>query len=722
MKHSADLASLKLWALSSLMFLSGWLAPAQDIAVGTWRTHFSYSNAQHLAVTPEKIFCAAENGLFSRDIESGETRKLSKIDGLADVGVSAMAYDEVANALVIGYRSGYIDFVFEDQILTIEDLANSSLDVDKSINDITSVNGQTYLATDIGVIVVETNEAEIVENFVNIGTAGVEVVVLQILARNDSLFIRTSEGIQSGSLAKNLLDFSNWNRYAGSAGYTNLIMVNDEMYATSGSNLLVLTSAWTDTGADLPSGADQLFNVNETLITVAADGTLHQWSGDAFETLTSSSATDLNDIVQINGSFYLADGLQGLIDPSGNTFSPDGPVSDSFSNFRVVSNELFGFHAPSASTYDGSEQQSEYSVFSGGQWDVRSISGFTNVSDVARFNGNYYYASIGDGLFDESNETIIADIPDSATEADTIITSLNAGDQLWVSSFANSDPIHTLDGESNWTSYSASLVFDNEFISIDLSETGVAWLGSSSGTITVFEPGEGNTDVISTTDGLPSAFTDINISTEDNAWVGTSQGPALFPSASFIFSDSEAVLPTFENRILFEGEPINAVMTDGGNRIWFGTNSGLWVYDENTSEQVAVFNESNSSLPSNKVLALEYSGSNGEVFIYTDQGMVSYRSASSFGLPRHSNVNIFPNPVRPEYQGLVGLKGLARNVNVKVTDINGNLVAEVEANGGTASWDLMDIRGSKVATGIYLFFSATSDGEDTYVGKIAVVR
>ena len=85
-------------------------------------------------------------------------------------------------------------------------------------------------------------------------------------------------------------------------------------------------------------------------------------------------------------------------------------------------------------------------------------------------------------------------------------------------------------------------------------------------------------------------------------------------------------------------------------------------------------------------------------------------------------MNIFPNPVRPEYQGLVGLKGLARNVNVKVTDINGNLVAEVEANGGTASWDLMDIRGSKVATGIYLFFSATSDGEDTYVGKIAVVR
>ncbi|WP_424962817.1 hypothetical protein [Ekhidna sp.] len=720
MKHSADLASLKRWALSSLMLFAGWMAPAQDIAVGTWRTHFSYKNALHLAVTPEKIFCAAENGLFSRAIQNGETRKLSKIDGLSAVGVSALAYNDAENALVIGYRSGYIDFVFEDRIMTIDDLATSTLDIDKRINDITFAGTNTYIATDIGVIVVKTEDAQIVENYVNIGTSGIQVQVLQVLSRNDSLIICTSEGIQSGSLGKNLLDFGNWNRYAGSADYTNLIMVNNEIYATSGINLLILTSDWTDTGADLPSGADQLFSVNEMLITVAADGTLHQWNG-GFETLISSSATNVNDIVQINGSYFLADALQGLIDPSGNVFSPSGPVSDFFSNFRFVSNELFGFHAPDPSVYDGSEQQPPFSVFTEGQWEARSISGFTNVSDVARFNGNYYYASIGDGLYDESNDQIITDISGSATEPDTIISALASGDQLWVSSLRSSDPIHTFDG-SNWTSYSSALVFEDEFISIDLSETGIAWLGSSSGTITVFEPGEGNADVISTADGLPSAVNDINISTEDNAWVGTSQGPALFPSASFIFSDSEAVLPSFENRTLFEGEPINAVMTDGGNRIWFGTNSGLWVYDENTSEQVAVFNESNSPLPSNTVLELQYNESNGEVFIYTDQGMVSYRSASSVGSPRHSNVNIFPNPVRPEYQGLVGLTGLARNVNVKVTDINGNLIQELNANGGSASWDLMDVRGGKVATGIYLFFSATSDGEETYVGKIAVVR
>ena len=228
--------------------------------------------------------------------------------------------------------------------------------------------------------------------------------------------------------------------------------------------------------------------------------------------------------------------------------------------------------------------------------------------------------------------------------------------------------------------------------------------------------------MLSSSDGIPGSFNDIEISIEDNAWIATGQGPAIFQSASFVFSGATATQPSFENRTLFDGETINAVMTDGGNRIWFGTNNGLWVYNENTSEQVAVFTKSNSPLPSDRILQLAYNGSNGEVFILTDQGMISYRSSSSRGSIRHRNVTIFPNPVRPNYQGLVGLSGLARNANVKVTDINGNLVSELDANGGTASWDLRNQNGGPVGTGIYLFFSSSSDGEETFVGKIAVIR
>lgn len=722
MKHFVDHASLRRWTLSSLAFVVGCFVFAQNIQVGTWRTHFSYSDARHLAITPDKIFCAASTGFFSREIGEGSLRKLSKIDGLSDVGVSALAYNENTNVLVIGYESGFIDFVFDDELLSISDLASSNLEGDKTINAIAFSGSNTYIATDLGVVVTNTEDASITENYVQIGTGGITVEVLQIIANSDSLFIRTNEGIQSGRFDANLLDFSSWTRYPSTVSYTNLISINDVLYATSGLDLQQFSNgSWIDAGFNLPDGASKLFSVNEELMT-ASNGTIYQLESSGFEANTNTTASSINDIAFANGELIIADGIAGLTNQEGDQLSPSGPLSDSFSNFRVISNELYGFHAPSPFFYNGLQQVTQLSKFTEGEWQIQGIPNFTNVSDVARFNGNFYYSSIGSGLYDESNDLIITNIPGSSAVLDTVITALASGEKLWVSSFRNENPIHLMDQDQNWVAFASNVLGSDEYLTIDLSQIEVGWLGSSTGIITVFYEEENLIDQISTSDGLPSSFIDIDISVEDNAWVGTTRGPALFPDASFIFSNSDGIQPTFENRTLFENEQISAVMTDGGNRIWFGTNQGLWVYDENTSEQIAVFNEANSPLPSNQIIQLAYDGVSGEVFVYTAQGMVSYRSSSSIGSRNHRNVTIFPNPIRPEYQGLVGLSGLARNANVKVTDVNGNLVKEIDANGASASWDLTDMNGSKVTTGVYFFFSSTSNGEETYVGKIAVVR
>ena len=720
MKHFVDHAFKRRWINSSLFFLLGLYALGQDIAIGTWRTHFSYLDAQIIQVTPEKIFCAAENGLFSREISSGEVRRLSKIEGLSDVGISAMKYNVLNNVLVIGYRSGFVDFIYEDRISSISDIANTSLDVDKTINDIAFTDSQTFLATDLGVIVINTNTASISENFVQIGSDGDAVDVLEIEVTSDSLVVRTEEGIQSGDLSNNLLDFNSWNRFASTAGFVELINVNGNVYALSSSDLMLLQNGvWQDTGIDLPLEASKLFGSGVDLFT-AANGVVYRFTqGDFFE-FSQVTAQAINDLSFVGPTIILADGELGLIDENDNTLYPQGPISDDFSNMRIISDRLFGFHAPSPLGFDGSVSQQSFSVFENGAWGTRTIENFDNVSDVARFNGSMYFSSIGGGIYDELNDQIV--VPGVSNENDTVIVGLASSDVLWVSSFGSDNPIHRLDVDGSWSSFSSAQLFDNRFTSIDLSERGVAWLGSTSGAITVIDDEENLFELINTSDGLPSAITDVEITVEDNVWVSTLRGPALFPSGSFLSSNPAALVPTFENRVLFEDEQVNTVTTDGGNRVWFGTENGVWVYDENTSEQILVFNESNSPLPSNRILRMEYNGSNGEVFILTDRGLVSFRSASSFGNNAHRNVNVFPNPVRPNYQGTVGLTGLASNVNVKITDLNGNLVQEVNANGGTASWDLRDLRGGSVVTGIYLFFSATRDGEETYIGKIAVIR
>jgi hypothetical protein len=76
---------------------------------------------------------------------------------------------------------------------------------------------------------------------------------------------------------------------------------------------------------------------------------------------------------------------------------------------------------------------------------------------------------------------------------------------------------------------------------------------------------------------------------------------------------------------------------------------------------------------------------------------------------------VYPNPVRPQYEGTVKIAGLINRANVKITDIAGNLVFEAISEGGTMEWDttvLENIRWLR----IYDFISA-QDGVETKVKK-----
>jgi hypothetical protein len=92
-------------------------------------------------------------------------------------------------------------------------------------------------------------------------------------------------------------------------------------------------------------------------------------------------------------------------------------------------------------------------------------------------------------------------------------------------------------------------------------------------------------------------------------------------------------------------------------------------------------------------------------------------------------VQVFPNPVRPEYDGPIAIRGLSENANVKITDVNGKLVNEFQAFGGQAIWNGRDYNGRRVQTGVYLVFASTNPREvgalaqpDAVVTKIVFVN
>jgi ligand-binding sensor domain-containing protein len=199
------------------------------------------------------------------------------------------------------------------------------------------------------------------------------------------------------------------------------------------------------------------------------------------------------------------------------------------------------------------------------------------------------------------------------------------------------------------------------------------------------------------------------------------------PEAIFSGDDFDAQQILIEQdgniQILLETETINCIEIDGANRKWIGTvNSGAYLMSEDGVEQIRHFNTENSPLPSNNIFDIAINQDNGEVYFGTEKGIVSYVSDATNFVEEMEEIMIYPNPVHPDYDGLIAIDGLSRDVDVKISDMAGNVVYQTMANGGRATWNGLDFNGNKVSTGIYLVFITSDDGQSTSVGKVAFIN
>jgi len=223
------------------------------------------------------------------------------------------------------------------------------------------------------------------------------------------------------------------------------------------------------------------------------------------------------------------------------------------------------------------------------------------------------------------------------------------------------------------------------------------------------------------TGGLPiSNVNTITLDRDNLLWVGTDNGVAVIVTTRDIFTTtSEAYTPFFQTRRLLLQEIVNKIVIDGGNRKWIATQNGLNLFSASADEQILNFTEENSPLPSKNVIDLAIDATSGEIFVLTENGLLSYRTNSSEPSEDFSSVKIFPNPVGPNFQGVLTVSGLQENTIIKITDTAGRLIYETKSNGGTASWDLQNHR---AATAIYMILCVAEDGSESFVGKVAVLR
>jgi hypothetical protein len=226
---------------------------------------------------------------------------------------------------------------------------------------------------------------------------------------------------------------------------------------------------------------------------------------------------------------------------------------------------------------------------------------------------------------------------------------------------------------------------------------------------------------------LPS--NDVQCLTKDKSgfiWVGTSDGIAVIQCPQDAFtSPCEAVLPVIKNgafaNYLFKGQEVRSIAVDGADRKWAATTSGVWLISKDGDKVISNFTEQNSPLLSNDVKRITIDGSTGEVFIGTAKGLISFRGSASEYEETKNDVLVYPNPVPPAFNGMIGIKGLPENAIVKITETSGRLVYQTHSLGGQAVWNGRDYKGAKASTGVYLVLAVDESKGEKVVAKIVFV-
>lgn len=748
------------------------------VGYGDWQLHLPTNRALALADTGPLVYVATEDAFFVFDKELHTTRLLSRRDGLHEVGVRTVAYDSLTQQVVVAYRNANLDVLRPDgSIRNLNDILRKQLAGDNTIHSLYFHAKRGYLAGSFGLVVLDMSRLEVRDTYTNIGPGGTAVRTFASTVLRDSLYVATSAGLLRGHLKDNLLDYRNWTTDPGGGArdgdpYRALATHNGHVYAgLNYAAILRFTGReWLGLGALAGRAYRQLTSSRAGLVVADQENVSLLRPDASLETYPHERVKDPRAALRgRDGRLYVADYQHGLVVSSVDkrqfeNFVTNAPATASaFNILPDATGRTTVFAGGFTDRFVQSGKHEGFFEYRDGKWtnitpqtlpdrtqypDPQDLARGTRTADGTLYVGSYANGLLewkGPGKFRLFNPTenqpnpLISSIPtDPGYTRVTDVAAARNGD-VWVINrhleVANVSGVHIFTPSAGtWRTVPYFPAAEN-LDRLALDDEGVAWISRSrkEGTGMVAVNAKGDYRIFTeSAGGLPEKGGNIYDLVKDRRgaiWVATAKGVAVYDDPSLVFTDDN---PGFRLPIIKRGtgskfpalftELVKTVAVDGGNRKWFGTDSGLWLFNEDADEALLHFTTDNSPLPSNKIVDVAVNDKTGEVFVATEAGLVTYRGAATVTEGKPDCAKVYPNPVRRSFTGQVGISGLANNAIVKITDVSGLLVYQTRANGGTLVWNLQDYNGRRVQSGVYLVLTSDADGKNGCISKIAVVE
>ncbi len=757
-----------------LFFLFGQLLSGQsDIPIGKWKSYLPYNTGLFLTQSAEKIIYGTDLAIFTIDKTDFSIEFITKIDGLSETGIQDLEYDNYNDRLIVSYQNSTIDIVSQSDVFSISNIKETDIfQGDKKIYDTYVQNSNyVYFATGFGIVQYDLQKLE----FGFTTDAAQKVSVID--GNEDMLVISADDGayvLDLNILTPNF--FGAWQRIENGLppGYESksvLVLENKVLLATN--DKVYLSTNFQD--------FEEIYNITDIdhevrFLEKAESGWMLGLRDPSFNSKVivfdeaDVPIQDITDcinrvreaVVDESGRIFFADDWEGIrykssiSGPCESDLTFNTPKSQEVSDIDIVDNKVYVASGGVSESFANLFSRQGFYVMEDGQWTNinESNTSYIKTNEVIQhykiaghpslpkvYVGSFWaglleydFESDAFELYNKLNSPLTEPVGDNPNRVKISGLVFDENENLWISNFGAVKPISVLTAEGIWHSF--SIPADTKVTDLIVDDLGLIWIviGGNSGGIVIMDPGDNPSPIFksSSNSEIPSnTVNSIALDRDGGVWVGTSAGVVLFECGGGLFDNpcngnKPTVLQDSIGAFLLETEDVLSIEVDGANRKWFGTRNGIFVQSPNAEIQVAKFDVENSPLFDNTIKALEYNPETGEMFIASNKGLQSFRTQTTGSRATHANeVFAFPNPVRPEHSGVIAIKGLATDAEVKITDVDGQLVYHTTALGGQAIWNGKDNKGREVSGGVYLVFSSSSDGfrdPNSYVTKILIVR
>ena len=652
-----------------------------NAAIGDWKIYLSYSDPQQIERVGELLYVRASNSLYLYNKADQSIQTFDKTTGLNDVSIKMIGWNSTAKRLVIVYDNSNIDLMdLQGNVSNISDLYNKTMTEDKTVNSITMSGQYAYLATNFGGVKLDLKKVEVSESYM------LGLQVSKIGVDNDNIYARTAQNkTYKASLSSNLIDKSNWLQ---TTSWPQTIFATDNNAYEENIDLVKTLQ---------PGGP----KYNYFGFMKIHENKLYTCNGQSWDAKEPASI----QIYDIDNDKWTTFNNEGIADKLGVRYQDimtiDVDPKDSRHVVAGAQSGLFEFYDGELTKHWNNSNSPIYSHFNvrPGHLNYQVITSVLYDND-----GNLWVANTGSTKgtllkLSSDNTWSVLQNTVAAERADFLkIMGFDSKGFLWMrnnvwgtSAVYRYDIItETLTEYSNFTNEDGVLYTNNEGCRVLVEDKeGNIWVGLSVGLFVL--PPEYQAD--------PSkGFYQIKVPRND----GTNY-------ADYLLSDLD----------------ITAIVFDNANRKWIGTNgNGIYVISEDNMIEERHFTASNSPLLSDNILSISIDGNTGVVYIGTDTGLCTYQSEATQANEEMDSNNVwaYPNPVTPEYKGMITITGLSYNADVKITSPNGALIAQGRSTGGAFQWDGNDLKGNRVASGVYMVNTAKNDGTKGTVCKIVIVN